>query len=211
MVSQRLAELHATLDEGLLKDVNEHGYRARIEATELHPTTAAGSYHWIACVFAIRSMLVERGWKKQDTRNCPFIVSPDRSVAIAVMTGDPDTGKPGGNPTNQAEKGTVLKQAVAQNQLQLKLFNPGRVASKLAQSKEATQLWVLLYHVAVSKDGKNEVRVELSLPSQFERKRIVGWTERIILASLKPDHKPAVQDDSPTGPIDVPVERRTGT
>ncbi|KAG0194114.1 hypothetical protein DFQ28_001250 [Apophysomyces sp. BC1034] len=211
-VSARLLELHPSLDEALLREVSEHGYRARLEATALHPTTAAGSYHWIASVYAIRSMLAERKWELKDSRNCPFIVSPERTVAIVVMTGDPDTGRPNGNPTNQAEKGSVLKQAVAQNQAQLKLFDAGSVSPTLAGPKEATQLWVLLYHVAVGPDGKDEVRVELSLPSQFERKQIVGWRERIILRSIRPDGElGGIQDDSPTGPIDVPVERRTGT
>jgi hypothetical protein len=210
-VGNRLAELNASLNEALLREVSEHGYRARIEATELHPPTAAGSYHWHAAVYAIRSMLAERGWKPEDSRNCPFIVSPDRTIAIVVMTGDSDTGCVDGYPTNQAEKGVVLKQAVANNQAQLKLFDAGSVSAKLANSKEATQLWVLLYHVAVGSNGKAEIRVELSLPSQFEKKKIIGWRERIILASILPDGESMIHDDTPTGPIDVPVERRTGT
>lgn len=211
LVSSRLSELNARLNEGLLREASEHGYRARIEATELHPPTAAGSYHWHATVYAIRSLLVERGWKPENTRNCPFIVSPDRTVAIVVMTGDSDTGFIDGHPTNQAEKGAVLKQAVANNQKQLKLFNTGLVSTKLANSKEATQLWVLLYHVTVGSNGKAEVRAELSLPSQFDRKKIIDWQERLILASILPDSETLIQNDAPTGPIDVPIERRTGT
>lgn len=211
LVANRLFELNASLNEPLLREVNEHGYRARIEATELHPPTAAGSYHWHAAVFGIRSMLVGQGWKPEDSRNCPFIVSPDHTIAIVVMTGDSDTGCIDGYPTNQAEKGAVLKQAIANNQKQLKLFNAGSVSSNLANSKDATQLWVLLYHVTVGSNGKAEVRAELSLPSQFERKKIIGWKERIILASILPDGETLMQDDTPTGPIDVPIERRTGT
>jgi hypothetical protein len=210
-VASRLSELNARLNEALLREASEHGYRARIEATELHPPTAAGSYHWHATVFAIRSLLVERGWKPENTRNCPFIVSPDRTIAIVVMTGDSDTGSIDGHPTNQAEKGAVLKQAVANNQKQLKLFNTGLVSTKLANSKEATQLWVLLYHVTVGSNGKAEVRAELSLPSQFDRKKIIGWRERLILASILPDSETLIQNDAPTGPIDVPIERRTAT
>jgi len=211
LVTSRLSELNPSLTEGLLREVSEHGYRARIEATDLHAPTAAGSYHWHAAVYAIRSMLAEQGWKPEVSRNCPFIVSPDRTIAIVVMTGDSDTGYVDGYPTNQAEKGAVLKQAIANNQTQLKLFDAGSVSSKLANSKDATQLWVLLYHVAVGSSGKVEIRIELSLPSHFEKKKIIGWRERIILNSILPDGESMIHDDAPTSPIDVPVERRTGT
>ncbi|MBR8179420.1 MULTISPECIES: hypothetical protein [Burkholderia] len=209
LVAIRLSELHPSLDEALLREANEHGYRARLEATDLHAPTAAGSYHWHDTLFAIRFALTERDWVHENLRNCPFIVSPDRKVAIAVMTGDADTGLVKGNPTNQAQKGAVLQRAVAQNQ-QLELFDPA-VAKDLANSKDATQLWILLYHVAIGTDGKPELRAELSLPSRFARKKIVGWTERIVLAAIHPDGEPVMGQDEPTGPIDVPVQRRTGT
>jgi hypothetical protein len=210
LVATRLSELQPSLDEVLLREANEHGYRARLEATKLHAPTAAGTYHWNATLFAVRFALTERDWVAENLRNCPFIVSPDRKVAIAVMTGDPETGLVAGNPTNQARKGAVLERAVAQNQ-QLELFDPAAVSKDLANSKDATQLWVLLYHVAVGADGKPEIRAELSLPSRFARKQIVGWTERIVLAAIRPDGEPVIGQDEPTGPIDVPVERRTGT
>jgi hypothetical protein len=214
-VAARLVELHETLNEALLKQANEHGYSARIEATELHAPTAAGSYHWHAALYALRYSLAALGWVKQDLRNCPFIVSPDRKVAIAVMTGDPDTGLEKGKPTNQAQKGAVLRQAVDQNR-QLELFDPS-IVSDLAKSKDATQLWILLYHVAIGTDGKPEIRAELSVPSRFERKQIIGWSQRLILESIRPDSDTFMDEDqptdpiAPTGPIDVPVERRTGT
>lgn len=210
-VSERLSQLHPTLDSALLREVSEHGYRRRIEATEMHSTTAAGSYHWHESIYALRSMLSERGWKKEDLRNCPFIVSPDRSIALCLMTGDADTGWIQGNPSNQSQKGMVLENAITKNQQQLKLFDANFISSELAKTKEATQLWVLLYHVAIGSNGKTEIRAELSLPSEFEKKRIVGWRTRLILTPILPDGESAIQSDIPTGPIDVPVERRTGT
>lgn len=211
LVAARLAELDTSLDEALLREVSEHGYRQRVEATPFHATTAAGTYHYHGAVFAIRSMLANRGWHLENLRNCPFIVSPDRAIAIVVMTGDMDTGRIDGRPTNQAVKGAVLKQAVAKNQEQLKLFDAGFVSAALAGSREATQLWVLLYHVALGEDGNDEIRIELSLPSRFEKKQIADWHERLILGAIRPDGEVGGLRDAPTGPIDVPVERRTGT
>lgn len=210
-VAARLAELHPTLDIDLLREVSEHGYRRRIEATDMHSTTAAGSFHWHESVFALRTMLSERGWKNEDVKNCPLIVSPDRAIALSLMTGDAETGWPQGNPSNQAQKGVVLETAVAKNQQQLKLFNAKSISTELSNRQEATQLWVVLYNVAVGSSGNTEIRMEVSLPWEFENKRIVGWRERLILAPTAPDGEGVAQPDLPTAPIDVPIERRTGT
>lgn len=211
VVAARLSELHPTLDMALLREVSEHGYRRRIEATDMHSTTAAGSFHWHESIFALRMMLSERGWKKEDLKNCPFIVSPDRTIALCLMTGDSETGWPQGNPSNQAQKGAVLETAVAKNQQQLKLFDAKYVSTELSNRQEGTQLWVVLYHVTVGTSGNAEIRMEVSLPSEFESKRIVAWRERLILAPIAPDGDGVAQRDLPTAPIDVPVERRTGT
>lgn len=210
-VAARLSELHPTLDMVLLREVSEHGYRRRVEATDMHSTTAAGTFHWHESIFALRTMLSERGWRKEDVSNCPLIVSPDRTIALSLMTGDNETGWPQGNPSNQAQKGAVLETAVARNQQQLKLFDAKYVSATLSNRQEATQLWVVLYHVAVGTSGNTEIRMEVSLPSEFEKKRIVGWRERLILAPIAPGGDGAAQHDLPTGPIDVPIERRTGS
>jgi hypothetical protein len=201
-----LVELHDSLDEGLVREANEHGYRARLEATPAHPTTAAGTFHWHETVAALRTALLERDWIKKDPQNCPFIVSPDKSVAILVMTSDIETGVVNGSPRNQTQKGAVLKQAVSDN---YELFETAMI-SKLERAKNGTQMWVLLYHVGVDPNGRTELRAELSLPSRFERKKIVGWTERIILGAIHPDGDYDVRIDKPLAPapVEVPVERR---
>ncbi|KWE17104.1 hypothetical protein WU00_30635 [Burkholderia stagnalis] len=218
-MEMRFAQIHETLSAALLREANEHGYRARIEATELHAPTAAGTLHWHAVLYQVRLALAALGWNPLDQQNCPFIVSPDRQVAIAVMTGDADTGLEMGSPTNQASKGKVLREAVDRNR-QLEMFDPATdpaTVASLAKSKGATQLWILLYHVAVGVDGKPELRAELSSPLRFARKKIVEWSERLILEAIRPESEPFMDQDSPTGPIeptgpiDVPVERRTGT
>lgn len=205
-VSARLLNLHDTLDPAMFQEVNEHGYRARVDVTAAHPTTAAGTFHWHQAVFALRTALFERGWTKKDLKNCPFILSPDRSVAILVMTGDADTGLVQGFPTNQSQKGTVLKQAISGN---YELFETAMI-SKLERMSNGTEMWVLLYHVGIDENGRTVLRSELSRPSRFERKKIAGWMERIILGPIHPDGEHEMQVDSPIAPkpIDVPVERR---
>ena len=48
-----------------------------------------------------------------------------------------------------------------------------------------------------------------SLPSAFHKKKIVGWAERIILRTVELDGTSDVVHVEPTGPIDIPVERRS--
>ncbi|MES2758087.1 MAG: hypothetical protein V4693_11995 [Pseudomonadota bacterium] len=206
-VASRLLELQASLNEDLLLEANLRGFDARLEATPAHAPTAAGTYHWHAFVFAMRIALKERGWAIKNHMNCPFVISPDKTVSILVMTGDSETGKEFGIPKNQADKGRVLSDAIDINQ-SYDLFESAAI-SHMERGASGTQLWVLLYHVERDSTGMpKEIRTELSLPSRFEKKKIVGWTERIVLRSLDVGAEPAIERPAPVEPIDFPVERR---
>lgn len=207
-VEARLVSLDSVLTQELLLEANQRGFEARLEATPAHAPTAAGTFHWHGFVAALRLALRSAGWSIRDERNCPLVISPDLSMAIVVMTGNSDTGKSYGNPTNQADKGAVLDEAVQRN-IQYQLFE----ASALAKLKKGggTQLWVLLYHVEAGSNGAKEIRTELSLPSDFQRKRIANWSERIILRPMTTEPSTPVAAPIPTIPFDVPVERKTGT
>lgn len=208
-VDARLLSLGSVLGQELLLEANQRGYEARLEATPAHAPTAAGTYHWHSFVAALRLALRAQGWSFRDERNCPLVISPDKSIAIVVMTGNIDTGKPYGNPTNQADKGAVLDEAIQRN-VQYQLFE-NRAIAKLKKGEGGTQLWVLLYHVEAGSNGVKEIRTELSLPSDFRSKKIVGWAERIILGPLSNEPTTPVVAPLPTTPFDVPVERKTGT
>lgn len=206
-VASRLLELDKSLSEQLLLESNLRGFEARLEATPAHAPTAAGTYHWHAFVFAIRLALKEQGWTMKNHLNCPFVISPDKTISILVMTGDGETGNEFGNPKNQADKGRVLSDAIDINQ-NYDLFESAAI-SHMERGASGTQLWVLLYHVERDNNGiPKEIRTELSLPSRFEKKRIVGWAERIVLRHLDIGTEPAIERPLPVEPIDFPVERR---
>jgi hypothetical protein len=206
-VATRLLELDASLDEQVMLESNTRGFEARVEATPAHAPTAAGTYHWHAFVFAFRLAMTERGWTIKNHLNCPFIISPDKSISILVMTGDAETGREFGIPKNQADKGRVLSDAIDFNQ-SYDLFERSAI-SHLEKGALGTQLWVLLYHVERDHTGTSkEIRTELSFPSRFEKKKIVGWAERIILGPLDLGPDPAVALPVPMEPIDFPIERR---
>ena len=208
-IDTRLLKLDSALTSNLLLEVMKRGYEARIEATPASAPTAAGILYWLASVHSLRTALVERHWSINNNQNCPIIISPDKSVAIVVMTGNSDTGKEFGNPTNQADKGVVLGAAVQRNR-QYELFENAAI-SELQKPEGGTQLWVLLYHVENGFKGVKGIRTELSFPSSFQKKKIVGWSERIILRSISTISTPLITPSLPVTPIEVVVERKTGT
>lgn len=208
-VEVRLRALDPALSQGMLLEANQRGYEARLDTTPAHAPTAAGTLHWHAFVPALRLSLKARGWSIKDHKNCPLIISADKSIAIVVMTGNIETGKEFGNPTNQADKGAVLDEAVQRNH-QYQLFENDAI-SKLQKGEDGTQLWVLLYHVEAGAKGVKEIRTELSLPSSFQKKKIVGWAERIILRSISTDKTSDIAPAIPVVPIEVIVERKSGT
>ncbi len=196
VVAARLRELSPTLNEELLLEANMRGLESRLEATPAHSPTAAGTFHWHDYVAALRTELSLQGWEIKNHKNCPFVISPDKSIMLLVMTGDKETGNKDGHPTNQADKGNVLQDAI-----QLELFD-------MQAGDSGTQLWVLLYHVERDlNNNPREIRTELSQPSRFERKKIVDWSERIILRVLDMGAPSEIDIVVPESPIVVPVER----
>lgn len=208
-VDARLQELDPALTQDLMLEANQRGFEARLEATLAHAPTAAGTLHWHAFVPALRLALKVQDWIIKDHKNCPLIISADRSMAIVVMTGNSETGKEYGNPTNQADKGAVLDEAVQKN-IQYQLFENSAL-NKMQKGDGGTQLWVLLYHVDAGVKDAREIRSELSLPSNFHKKKIIGWAERIILRSIPTDPSTRITPSLPIEPIEVVVERKTGS
>lgn len=208
-VESRLKELHPSLGMELLLEANKRGFEQRLEMTPAHPPTGPGTVHWIHFVGALRSILTSEGWSIQNRNNCPLILSPDRRLAIMVMTGNADTGKEHGDPTNQADKGPVLDASV-RNNAQYDLFEADAL-DELENNDGSTQLWVLLYHVELDKNGPRDIRTELSFPSNFGQKKITEWGQRIILKNMDPRNKEVQVPPKPDMPIDFDIERKSGT
>lgn len=201
-VIARLYKLSPDLELEALTEINEEGLRARFEATSLHAVTAPGTYQWHAVIAQMRTHYVGKDWTALDPKNCPMILSPDRSIAIIAMTGNSDTGKLHGYPANQADKGSFLESRIELNK-QYSLFKKQTMGGK-----QATQMWILLYHYDVL---KREVRFELSLPSDFHKKKIIAWEERIILGAISAGSINKFEKPEPINPIDVFVEPKPGT
>lgn len=201
-VRARLLQLHPDLTPELLFKAILKGLSARNETTRASAPTAAGGKQWFDTLDELRNLLLEKQWNPHDQRNCPFAIAPDRSISIVVMTGNAETGKQGlEDPSTAADKGAVAEGYVSANR-QYWLFNQ-------AQEQQGTQVWALLYHYDKT---LKEVRYELSLPTDFSKKKITGWGERLILGSIP--NNPAdftIRQDVPNAPATVEVQPKTGT
>ncbi len=198
----RLAELDLQADG--LNEVVIKGEMARAAWTRHHPRVSRGQMWWQGIVHALRLWLSEQGWEGRDTRNLPVIVSPDGRHAIAVSSGDINTGRLGAaSPQTRNPKGTATLAAIAMNSRQLSLFPPSAGADPASAPEMLT--WILL----VTRDATG-VRFELSLPAAIARDgRVTEWAERILFAPI-PHGRPQVVSPPEAEPaVEVAVARKS--
>ena len=195
------------LDQKELREVVRQGQFTFFNCTENHPPIARGIWAWGETVCALREYLLPKGWKRSEENNYSLVISPDDRIAIAVCTGDENTGVPNATPSNKAHKGSSTKNAIIYNQLELGLPPETSFPSLLTranyfQNQQVT--WILLVHRA-----DDEVRCELSLPSSFGTGQIDDWKERILLKPIPLNdgqiHIPQLEAQD----ISVTVRRKT--
>lgn len=200
--SGRLAEVF-----GLKPDVFERVLlQADAEArnyTALDPLSLPGINRWGRTVRALREELLADGWTYDNPRNLPRTLSPDRCHAIITTLGDEGTGLEDANPSTKYAKGIATVYAIAQNFIQLSMFDEELDNLPLETNEDGLTTWVLLYHVT-----EHEIRAELSLPDSTTKGRIDTWIERIIFPSLRFDDQVSVIEDMLPA-VDVPVARKT--
>lgn len=205
-VDSRLAELGLTTE--VLQEPVMEGMQARSECTPNDPPLFPGFTTWARTVRCLRERLIPIpfGWSASDEGGYSLVVSPEGKIAIAVATGDENTGNPEITPMTKSPKGPRTQSAIEVNQYQGLLFDeiPEFDISDMPHSDRLT--WILLQHYD---QGRKEVRYELSLPTSYSGK-VDGWSERIILGALPLDPSSAIPIPVlPNLPdIDVPLRRR---
>ena len=174
--SDRLAELGLTEDQ--LRESIFAGELHRRRCTKNHPPSYAGIGAWAETVCRLGEIKKEEGWSRRDPSNLSLVVSPDGAMAIAVATGDYQTGRADGpEPRTKYPKGSTVAEAVEENHVQFELFETGR--KKKAQREPSALTWILL----VTRDS-DEIRSELSLPMKIDEEGFIyAWKERILLES----------------------------
>ncbi|MBU6430705.1 MAG: hypothetical protein KGR26_16925, partial [Cyanobacteria bacterium REEB65] len=110
---------------------------------EFSPPQAGGFFAWAGTVAALGERMVAHGWTREELGGLSAIVSPDRTKAIAVATGDAATGT-GRTPRSKRSRGPATVVAVSNNK-QLALFDLKEwVASQVTDQNLET--WFLLIH-----------------------------------------------------------------
>lgn len=147
--------------------------------TKFHPVIAAGVTRWFDTVAALRGQLSEQGWKLDEQKNSPRVLSLDRTVSVMTVGGNADTGDQFHTPRTARRKGIATQDAVHSNQLVLPF--PVTTVDGDRKPAEDQATWVLLYFRSAD---PNEIRAELSYPTSFENGEISRWRQRIILPTL---------------------------
>ncbi len=212
-VRQELAALGLTPE--ILSEAIAFGESYRSLCTPNDPPSFHGVTAWARSLRGLREILSIEGWTKDDSGNFSTVVSPDRSLAIAVSTGDKETGiydpnRPFASPKLKHPKGNMTKEAVNQNAVALFLF-PDMAADAKAKAEELEATKNRITWMLLKRREKDTVFAELSLASEFDAGQVSGWEHRIILEPF--DVEPVVDvgddsgDDSGDTVIDVPVRR----
>jgi hypothetical protein len=204
-VTNALADLG--LNEDIVSEAILQGEIARASCTKNDPPCVPGIYSWGSTVRAFRDILIPLGWEKDDTGNYSTVVSPDKSFAIAVVTGDAGTGLADHQPTSKYRKGNKTRDAIAANQ-QCLFPEDQQVADEEAAKAEAAEkriTWMLL-----KRRSGDRVFAELSLPKEISKSGLVEeWQTRIILTPIDVEPIVILDDDVSGETVEVPVRRRS--
>lgn len=202
-VERRLGELGLTA--GVLLDAVRAGFIGRSNCSELDPPMYPGQTMWAHTVRCLRQGTAPLLWIPDNSNNYCVALSPEGGIAIAVSTGDANTGCRDAVPSTNSPKGPCTAEAVATNQMALDLRLPGEDEKKPElPAAQQRQTWLLLIHM-----DKSEVRAELSLPvSLDEQEKVSSWRERIILPSVDFDPNQIELPTDDSDDIDIDVRRR---
>lgn len=203
-VDSRLAELGLTRE--LLIQAVMQGMMARSECTPNDPPLYPGFATWARTVRSLRELLSPQpyGWSRSDDGGYSLVINPSGKMAIAVATGDENTGS-AIVPLTKSPKGPRTQVAIEVNQCQLSLEGFEAIDT-LNDQRGDCMTWILLQHYD---QMRKEVLIELSLPNSYSGK-VDGWSERIIVGSLPFDSSTVIPVPVlPSLPdIDIPLRRR---
>lgn len=202
----RLADLG--LEEDDLWAAIQFGVAEASRSTDSEPTNAPGFIRWAKTTGKLRELLTIRGWTRRDEANYPTALGPDGKVAVAVVSGDANTGTEH-DPQSRQPHGSATEHVINRNQLQFADFHP---TMPRPDHQGADQTWCLVYY---EDEETGEVRAELSIPIRMNADGRVGgqggWQERLILqppTGQPADRRRTRDDDDDFGAYKADVTRK---
>ncbi len=198
----RLAEL-GLLPEDLITAVHAAEMERR-SGSPFEPNVAAAMRAWFTGVRTLAEQLAPRGWIKVESKGLPRVLNPSTAIAIAVLSGDTETGRfePGTDPRSKSPRGTQSALLVHSNEVQLHLPHLEPEHQPLPPEVEQFTWWLLIYS-----DGENNLGAELSLPVGLgEDGRLSDWAERIIIDLPDFGSTPHHDQDDEELPFDLDID-----
>lgn len=185
----------------VLQDAVKAGHLSRITRTGNDAPSAAGYYQWNDTLRSLRDGMVPHGWKRSDLANFSTAVHPENNLAIAVSSGDQNTGLSNKTPSTKRAKGPRTAQAVDTNQGWIPGLEP---ETETADDDAKYPTWILLFF-----SGVDVLRAELSLPVKLGSDgHVSGWRERIILPPFSFDPSAVVPEPDFGPDIDIQITKK---
>jgi hypothetical protein len=198
-VEEALARLGVPLI--VLQEAVQAGFLGRHSRTANDAPNAAGFYQWNDTLRHLRENMARIDWLRNDDGNWPRTVHPEKLHAIAVSSGNANTGRRNATPSTKTAKGPRTLEAVSINETWL----PGLEPKESEPTTDASfPTWFLLFHA----DGA-ELQSELSLPVTMDDEgHVNAWRERIILPALplNPDITMPAPDFGPD--VDIKITKK---
>lgn len=195
--------------------IEKHQIVAAVEAAEierrscssLEPSISAPFKAWAAAFRTIAEYKVKEGWVRTESYGLPRMLNLETAVAIAVVSGDEQTGRRYGSPKSRSPRGPQSVLLVRRNERQLRMpFVENVVRFKpLPLPVEQITWWLLIYSKG------DELRAEVSLPVGLDSDwRFSDWQERIIvdLPNFALPPLRSEEDEEPPLEFEIPVRQR---
>jgi len=192
-----------------------HDEAARVTANDV--ATRAGYLRWATPLRYLGDEYVSKGFRRERPGGFEVLRSPNAEFDIGVAAGNPGTGRKDRMPTTRIDRGPLTEQAVGSNRDQMRLdakVIPFGLRELRPENVPGRLTWLLLHFYDERAD---ELRVELSVPVEFTRKRgtdnergtVTRFEPRLLLPSIQLDDNAEIEDeDEGDDEIDISVDRR---
>lgn len=211
------------LSSDVLRDAALAGHVDAISCTSNDVATRQGYVRWGTPLRYLGDHYAAAGWTRERPKGFELLVNPDRTVALGVAPGnhwtgierDPVTREPR-MPHSRIDRGPMTAQIIVGNRDQIPFDAAAHPAFAPGLLPGLTTWLLLHYWHEDAMTGRDELRLELSVPVEFSRNPnndrgfITRFEPRLILPTIDlgqtDDH--VNDEDGGDETIDIEISRR---